>query len=604
MATDFNIPQFGTGATPGINASRMQAIWTFLNKVASGGSGSVVKADLASDSLLLNGKNLTAQRKLSEGLICAPKANIPEYPDNVAGTKYKWNKTDTDSWTSSNATLTFSGGVLVLTASTTDPIMARAVTPFSGANSTTIRIRFRQTQGVLGSGLGIFANTDTIYKYTPYVSAGLNVWQTLDIDMTGGLVWGNWIGSTITDIRIDLPDNAASLPCVIEISDIYFGDGTYSSLALDASGNGNHGSVFGCTPVAGITGRALSFDGVNDDFRNTAMPAFGDEISISCWLNRRALINAASGAHMVFTFASFNAYGSRLYFNNNSTTAVINFFRAGASESVTLTNLLDISLNAMITLTYKISTKSYTVYKNGIVFQSGTLTNTPVAPTTLLYFGSNAGVDAFYAGTIDEPRIYNRALSAQEIWELYQNPGGNCINDMVMANTPVANSVAVRTSTGILEANGIKFPGALKDGGFSTDVQTLDDYEEGTFTPGLTFGGTPVTTYGAALAGKYTKIGKTVRFTVNIPVSVKGAGSGVALVTGLPFTAANTNADYTPVSLHVNGAVFSGFLQGHVNQNATTITLRQITDAGVLSELTQTSFGATPAIIVSGVYEV
>jgi len=41
MASNLDIPQFGVGVTPGINTSRMQAIWTFLKAISSGGTGSV-----------------------------------------------------------------------------------------------------------------------------------------------------------------------------------------------------------------------------------------------------------------------------------------------------------------------------------------------------------------------------------------------------------------------------------------------------------------------------------------------------------------------------------------------------------------------------------
>ncbi len=66
----------------------------------------------------------------------------------------------------------------------------------------------------------------------------------------------------------------------------------------------------------------------------------------------------------------------------------------------------------------------------------------------------------------------------------------------------------------------------------SADVNTLDDYEEGTWTPSI--GGN--TTY-TSRAGTYTKIGNRVFITGNLVVTAIGTGS-TTTVSGLPFAAA------------------------------------------------------------------
>jgi hypothetical protein len=92
---------------------------------------------------------------------------------------------------------------------------------------------------------------------------------------------------------------------------------------------------------------------------------------------------------------------------------------------------------------------------------------------------------------------------------------------------------ATAASTGA----GITFPATQSD---SSDANTLDDYEEGTWTPtdasgaGLTFT-TP--------EGVYEKIGRQVRaaFFLQYPATADGTNS---LVGGLPFSVANANAQY------------------------------------------------------------
>jgi len=75
----------------------------------------------------------------------------------------------------------------------------------------------------------------------------------------------------------------------------------------------------------------------------------------------------------------------------------------------------------------------------------------------------------------------------------------------------------------------------------NTDANTLDDYEEGTWTPSLeASAGSISVTYGGgylAPAGKYTKIGNSVHITFALDVQSHSGGSGEYRVNGLPFPA-------------------------------------------------------------------
>ncbi len=68
-------------------------------------------------------------------------------------------------------------------------------------------------------------------------------------------------------------------------------------------------------------------------------------------------------------------------------------------------------------------------------------------------------------------------------------------------------------------------------------------YQTGTWNPAVTFGGSST---GIALTseGIYTRIGNTVTIHGVITFADKGAESGSARITGLPFAAANTNGSY------------------------------------------------------------
>ena len=69
--------------------------------------------------------------------------------------------------------------------------------------------------------------------------------------------------------------------------------------------------------------------------------------------------------------------------------------------------------------------------------------------------------------------------------------------------------------------------------------ETLDSYEEGTWTPGIDKNASSMTGVSYSYSsGTYTKIGRLVMvwFDFNV-TSISGSGSGVPYVVGLPFSA-------------------------------------------------------------------
>ncbi len=69
----------------------------------------------------------------------------------------------------------------------------------------------------------------------------------------------------------------------------------------------------------------------------------------------------------------------------------------------------------------------------------------------------------------------------------------------------------------------------------SSNANTLDDYEEGTWTPSVTFdGGSTGITYSNRF-GFYTKIGRQVFVQCTVSLSSKGSSTGTAQIEGLPF---------------------------------------------------------------------
>ena len=94
-------------------------------------------------------------------------------------------------------------------------------------------------------------------------------------------------------------------------------------------------------------------------------------------------------------------------------------------------------------------------------------------------------------------------------------------------------TIGVGNATPSTSGAGITFPATQSA---SSDANTLDDYEEGTWTPTITGSSSnPTVTY-TAQSGFYTKIGRMVSIQGRVQLSARTGGGGNLRVSGLPFT--------------------------------------------------------------------
>ena len=102
----------------------------------------------------------------------------------------------------------------------------------------------------------------------------------------------------------------------------------------------------------------------------------------------------------------------------------------------------------------------------------------------------------------------------------------------------ILNCLGVGNATPSTSGAGITFPATQSA---SSDANTLDDYEEGTWTPVLNrVTGGAITASVSIDSATYVKIGKSIILNASITVnSVSSQGSGVNYITGLPFNPAN-----------------------------------------------------------------
>lgn len=162
------------------------------------------------------------------------------------------------------------------------------------------------------------------------------------------------------------------------------------------------------------------------------------------------------------------------------------------------------------------------------------------------FVASNSGAQGFEFGpgvgpsSSNELLNYNRSTTQYvplhnyaSAHFLYSGTGGSIlgIHQDTTGAVGVGLSPTARNNTRLQIVDGIGFPATQVP---STDPNTLDDYEEGMFTPSL--GGTA--TYNAR-SGSYTKMGRLVTVRGSIWVLLIGTGS-TTVISGFPFTSNST----------------------------------------------------------------
>jgi hypothetical protein len=136
---------------------------------------------------------------------------------------------------------------------------------------------------------------------------------------------------------------------------------------------------------------------------------------------------------------------------------------------------------------------------------------------------------------------------------------------------PATSGTVVVTGT-TPTLNGITFPATQVP---SADANTLDDYEEGTWTPTVTAGSGSITSYTSS--GRYTKIGNTVTVMFYTSLTTVGTANGDLNFTGLPFTVGYGNGQIQPATTVRESNSTGNIYFAYVNGEGTNGSIQAIT---------------------------
>ena len=193
------------------------------------------------------------------------------------------------------------------------------------------------------------------------------------------------------------------------------------TIALDSSGYGNNGTLIGSPIwVSGLTrGKSLQFNGsnyVNIPFGKNFTP---NAMTISSWFNISSF-SSVNPRIIANDHTDSDGKGFQLMINNGGTNGFFDVGCSGGTGTASWTHT--ISLNTWYHYVGTYNGNSVVAYINGASVGSGSTSGQLIAATNNFSIGYNPSYGGDYVtGTINNIRLYNRALSQNEILILYNS---------------------------------------------------------------------------------------------------------------------------------------------------------------------------------------
>ncbi|SET28587.1 Concanavalin A-like lectin/glucanases superfamily protein, partial [Draconibacterium orientale] len=221
--------------------------------------------------------------------------------------------------------------------------------------------------------------------------------------------------------------------------------------AVDAGTFGHDGTVFEALPTSdrnGNANQAFYFDGINDyidlgDWENGGAMSFTFWARWDAFNNYSRIIDLGNGSSSNNIIVANYQTGSNIFFSTYNNSTEIKYYTPALTLgqwdyfAATIDDQGEIK-----------------VYKNGAFIGNKTNANVPnILTRTAQYIGkSNFSADGYFKGAIDELKIYNKALSAEEIQLDYEGTEGS--NLPPVEAEICANEIPYNFGSQLLSASG------------------------------------------------------------------------------------------------------------------------------------------------------
>jgi hypothetical protein len=190
----------------------------------------------------------------------------------------------------------------------------------------------------------------------------------------------------------------------------------FGSITLDSSGKDNDGIILGATWAKGRVGKALQFDGIDDyiDCGNkTALNISGDG-TISTWI-KIADPEYSSYMRIASSKSTWDAATGYEWEYHPSLNRLV--FSGSGTDTARADNVdLDTHWHHVVAV---IKGTTATLYCDGLDKTTDAAVGALVSSDYPLRIGRQSMGGSFFKGLIDEVSVYNRALSADEVTQLF-----------------------------------------------------------------------------------------------------------------------------------------------------------------------------------------
>ncbi|MFB3819491.1 MAG: N,N-dimethylformamidase beta subunit family domain-containing protein, partial [Candidatus Methylomirabilales bacterium] len=342
-------------------------------------------------------------------------------------------------------------------------------------------------------------------------------------------------------------------------------EGTGTTVA-DSSGSNNPGTVSGAAWTAsGRYGAALTFDGVNDrvNVNDSASLDLTTGMTLEAWVYPTAL----SGWRTVaLKERGTGGLAYALYAHDNAPRPAA-YINTGTNSDISVTGPAALPLSTWSHLAATYDGATLRLYVNGAQVGSRAVAGSIRTSTSPFRIGGNAPWGEYFAGRIDEVRVYNRALTATEIQADMTRPvgGADTTAPTITGRTPAPNATGVAVGTAMTAT----FSEAMDPATISGSTVTLQgpggaavaasvSYSASTLTATLT-PSSPLlagTTYTAAVLGGTTDprvkdvAGNALAATSTWTFTTASAGG----CTGNPIVCENQRPGNPPSEWDISGA--------------------------------------------------
>ena len=181
------------------------------------------------------------------------------------------------------------------------------------------------------------------------------------------------------------------------------------------------------------------------------------------------------------------------------------------------------------------------------------------------------------------------------------------LGDLLAANNldDVASKDTAKTNLEIpdigLQPNQVPLSGMLNSGAW-LDFDAF--YEEGTWTPSITFGGGSTGITYLEQAGQYTRIGDVCFVRGIVFLSHKGSDGGALKLLGLPLTSSAVGSPTSILNILMSGAAaLTSQPIGFVDDGGTGVSLSDYAVTGI-ADLTEANVTNSTIIRISGTYQI